>query len=489
MIDIVIPHYGDDELLERCLGSIEENVTVEHRVIVIDNNEENRGFAKACNAGIEQGDGEYVLLLNNDTVVPAGALARMQMIASADRRIAAVGPLSTAPAQWQWVHNVATWLGQSVPQDDYVTSDVRQFPGQLAFWCALIPRRALYDVGLLDEQFFMYAEDDDWCLRAQEAGYRLALDLGSVVMHHHRTHYSEEVQRIHEESFEKFKAKWADHLTTPPTVHVAVLQQGYIRAELAGHLLRVLRERNDLGQISWSFPFAVPIANNRNQIVLNALTGGQSDNLVEEWGAAKTDATPQEFLARFRNTDTDYLMMIDDDVVPYRNPLDLIPQMEERGIKIVGLPAPIIQYSKRPKAPVMWNVMNFVPEREPTPWQPINLDGTDQFLQVDAVGTGCIIIHRSVLEHPDLLAPFARKFNEFGVAVRGLDLWFCEKAQDAGFDVYTHTGYPCEHYWEVPIGLLAGIVKKHAPKDQGEVREPKGEAVRMEGLSVDNASE
>jgi GT2 family glycosyltransferase len=470
MIDIIIPHYGPDYLLHRCIRSIEASTQAEYNLIVVDNNERNRGFAKACNEGICSGTGDYVMLLNNDTVVPHGWLSRLQAVLECDPQIAAVGPLSTAPTQWQWVHNVASLLSVNLPANDFITSDVVKFPSQLAFWCVLIPRRVLNDVGLLDERFFMYCEDDDWCLCAHKAGYKLALDLATVVKHDHRKNYNAEVRRIHEGSFEKLQEKWSEYVIKPPNVYVAILNQGTVRIELANLLIHSLKPRPDLGNLALSFPNTKPIADNRNRIVLDFLTSDRVGKLLKYFVQAEA-TTPQEVLERFLTNEWDYLMMIDDDVVPYRDPLELIPAMQERQIKILGLPAPIVQYSVCPESPIFWNAMNYEPAREPEPWYPLNLAPDTGFQKVDAVGTGCIIIHRDVLLHPDLRKPFERGFNAFGVAVRGLDLWFCEKAQAAGFEVWTHTGYPCEHWWEVPLGRLSGLITVPSSDGQADRKE------------------
>lgn len=208
MFDIIIPHFGPQSLLERCLSSVITHTTLPHKLIIMDNNHRNNGFASSINMGIQLGSGTYTVLLNNDTIVCPDWLDSLWAVSRQDPKIAVVGPLSSASTQWQGVENVKKWLGIALPTSGYITSDEYQFPSRLAFWCVLIPRRFFDKVGLLDEQFFMYGEDDDWCLRAQEKGFRAALDLSIVVHHTHRTNYNAESQRHHHESRVRFKKKW-----------------------------------------------------------------------------------------------------------------------------------------------------------------------------------------------------------------------------------------------------------------------------------------
>lgn len=410
IVDIIIPHFGPQELLDRCLASIEANTRLPHRVTVIDNNRVNLGFSVACNQGIQQTDGEYVVLLNNDTEVPAGWLESMVRVAESEDKIAAVGPLSTAPTQWQWVHAVSTALKRNLPalvgttDDDYITD----FPRTLAFWCTLFPRWAFEEIGLLDEQFFMYAEDDDWCLRASKADYKLALDLSTVVTHRHRANRTPGIDRIHKESIERLKAKWADDLQIQPDVLIGVLNQGEIRTELAVRLLQINRQYPGFGRVDITFSEHKPTDNNRNMLVRRMLDEGY-----------------------------DYLVMCDSDTVFQRNPLELIAYDPD----VAGLATPIYNVKRNAAHPIYWNVGDYNGEN----WNPLILTGDEGLVEVGAVGTGCIIVARRVFEHPDMQAPFMRAWSEDGIVVRGSDFEFCQRARAAGFKIYVDTRYVADH--------------------------------------------
>lgn len=148
----------------------------------------NLGFAAGCNVGIRRAlemGADFVWLLNNDTIVDPEALQCLVSKAQRDRRIAAVGSaiyFMEEPHRLQaWGGGrVNFWLGRSrhflapVRDDtvDYITGA-----------SMLVSRAALESVGLLDEQFFMYWEDADFCFRLRKAKWKLAVAGDSKIWH------------------------------------------------------------------------------------------------------------------------------------------------------------------------------------------------------------------------------------------------------------------------------------------------------------------
>jgi GT2 family glycosyltransferase len=156
----------------------------------------NVGFAAGNNVGFRyvaaRGDADYVWLLNNDTVVAPSALRELVQRAETDPHCGAVGATllelhdpdcvqemgGGAASSWHGMVNV---IGRGRPASaprspalelDYVSGG-----------CALIRREVLTRVGLLDERFFLYAEDVDWGIRMREAGYTLRYAPGAHVWH------------------------------------------------------------------------------------------------------------------------------------------------------------------------------------------------------------------------------------------------------------------------------------------------------------------
>jgi GT2 family glycosyltransferase len=193
----------------KCLTSLERLTYRNFRVFVVDNDstddsvsqirhafpnvaiieaEKNLGFAAGCNLGIRralQEDAEYVWLLNNDTTVDPGALGAMVEMAEADPKVGAVGSAiySTVQADqllaWGGGY-INFWLGRSRHFLDSVPNNEIEF---LTGASLLLRRCALDSVGLLDEGFFMYWEDGDYCFRLRKAGWTLAVAGDSLVWH------------------------------------------------------------------------------------------------------------------------------------------------------------------------------------------------------------------------------------------------------------------------------------------------------------------
>jgi len=147
----------------------------------------NVGFARGCNIGIKHGNGHKVLLLNPDAVVPPGAIAKL--VAEMERypRTAAVGPQLTCESGSAQIGTQCfptlrsefarhcmpiakrlgiTELGNEQPNR---AGTVDWISGA----CMLLNAKALDELGLLDEGFFLYYEETDWCRRARQSGWNV----------------------------------------------------------------------------------------------------------------------------------------------------------------------------------------------------------------------------------------------------------------------------------------------------------------------------
>ena len=152
--------------------------------VVMLENSENLGFAEGNNVGIRyamERSMDYVMLLNNDTVVDAAMLTNLLDVAEKDPSVGIVGPkmLYFEPSDVIWcAGNRINWttgglirLQAEQPDGmaDEVLADVDYITG-----CGICLRRAVIEqVGMLDPRFFIYYEESDWCLRAQQTGWRV----------------------------------------------------------------------------------------------------------------------------------------------------------------------------------------------------------------------------------------------------------------------------------------------------------------------------
>jgi len=213
---IIILNWNSPQLTADCIRSLLAMDAKDYEVVVVDNGSSdgsaqwlprefpqitvlpqscNLGFAGGCNAGIRyalERNVEYILLLNNDTYVASDFIREMLSRMEGDAQIAVVCPkiyFADHPnVLWYAGGDFSLWTG-TPRHRGWKRIDQGQFDGNQviaqATGCAMLVRSdALRDVGLLDEQFWAYAEDLDWSLRFLEQGYRIALAPRAHVWHY-----------------------------------------------------------------------------------------------------------------------------------------------------------------------------------------------------------------------------------------------------------------------------------------------------------------
>jgi GT2 family glycosyltransferase len=225
MIDIVIVNYKSTDYLVRCLRSIyADPAGVPVQVYVQDNeslddigralaefpgvaltrNRDNLGFGKAVNQALRVSRGEYVVLLNPDTVVRPGFFKTSLEFMNANPRVAVMGPRiceengrlqnsarafptpltalfgrSSLMSRWFPKNPVTTRNLLSLQSDGVSPMNVDWISGA----CMIVRRSAIEQAGMLDERFFMYWEDADWCRRMWLAGWEVVYFPRPCVIH------------------------------------------------------------------------------------------------------------------------------------------------------------------------------------------------------------------------------------------------------------------------------------------------------------------
>jgi GT2 family glycosyltransferase len=161
--------------------------------ISIIENGTNLRFAGGNNVGIREALGrgaEYVLLLNNDTLVEADFLTRL-VEAAQETSAGFAGPKiyfeSDRKRFWYAGGRIEWWKGWishiGVREPDRGQYDRRSDTGYVTGCCVLASRGVVERIGLLDEAYFIYGEDADWSVRGSRAGFRLIYEPASIVYH------------------------------------------------------------------------------------------------------------------------------------------------------------------------------------------------------------------------------------------------------------------------------------------------------------------
>lgn len=173
----------------------------------------NTGFAGGNNIGIKASSGEYIFLLNSDTIVTKGWI-RGLVFHLADRKVGLVGPLTNSigneakiKVSYKNLKGIEGFANRLALENSGKSFEINN----LAFFCVAGRRSVWKKVGLLDERFqFGTFEDDDYCLRAKKAGYKL-LCAEDVFIHHFLGKTREKIQGmdyIFESNKQKFQDKW-----------------------------------------------------------------------------------------------------------------------------------------------------------------------------------------------------------------------------------------------------------------------------------------
>lgn len=252
-ISFLFVNYDSEDYLLRSLHSIiDDSVPVPYEIIVIDNaskeglplritsvwpgvrlliSEENLGFAKAANYGVRQARGKYVVLVNPDTLVYSGTIAKLYDFMENNPDAAGVSPQAFyTTGEHQPVARRFITLGyilfgrrsifhRFMPNNPftrrYLYSGIEHSPLPVEVEALIgafmfLRREAFLDVGGFDERFFFYAEDIDLCRRLHRKGWKIYLHPGARIIHFYggsrkRIHLFSEYHRM--KAFYKFFTK------------------------------------------------------------------------------------------------------------------------------------------------------------------------------------------------------------------------------------------------------------------------------------------
>ncbi len=215
-VSIIIPVFNALSLTRECIQSLSREIhSMPCEIIVVDNAstdgtpawleqeskvnpslqvltmKENLGFGPAVNMGVKSSRGEYVVILNNDTIPSRTWLLHLLEGMKRDSSIGILSPVTNYVGEGPQLDEAAKKLPADVERIDQYANEISDRsalvyePNRLVFFCVMIRRELIDLIGGLDEGYLMgNFEDDDYCLRARMAGFRLAIAQNAFVYHH-----------------------------------------------------------------------------------------------------------------------------------------------------------------------------------------------------------------------------------------------------------------------------------------------------------------
>jgi len=224
---IIIVNYNTALLTSACIKAIlKEDYSFDYEIVVVDNassddsvallrsdwpevkvinNEENLGLAAGVNIGIKESRGEYILVLNPDIVVLHDAIEKLVKYLDGHERVGMVGGKLLSPNgklqfscyrfyRLRTIVYRRTLLGKTKQgkkevsrflMKDYDHKKARDVDWLMGA-CLMVKREAVKEVEGMDETFFLYFEDVDWCRRFWESGWRVVYEPEAKFSHYHQ---------------------------------------------------------------------------------------------------------------------------------------------------------------------------------------------------------------------------------------------------------------------------------------------------------------
>tara|TARA_B100001029_G_C15062781_1_gene460110 strand:- start:5073 stop:6104 length:1032 start_codon:yes stop_codon:yes gene_type:complete len=218
MVSVVIPHYGGFDILKECIDSLSSSIYSKLEIIVVDNNSSdntiiqlkkkypqvklviskyNRGFAGGCNFGVKNALGEYILILNNDTIHEPGWINKLVSFMEKNKSVSSVQPKIKNYFNKQYFDYSGACGGFI---DKYcfpflrgrlfntIEKDEGQYDNKCKiFWAsgtAFLTRKEIFnEIGGFDETLFAHMEEIDFHWKCQLLGYEVWVDPSSVIFH------------------------------------------------------------------------------------------------------------------------------------------------------------------------------------------------------------------------------------------------------------------------------------------------------------------
>ena len=289
MVSVVIVSWNASDYLVRCLRSLSHEVCrFPMEIIVVDNGStddsavlvaelfphvhlirspENLGFARASNLGAVVGRGRYLCFVNSDVEVLPDCITRLVTYCEGEPGVGMVGPRIRGgdgklqrtcrgfPTIWNMTCRMLAldtlfprakaFTGYSLlhwPQDELRSVEVLSG----CFW--LVRQDALTTVGMLDESFFMYGEDLDWCLRFRKAGWTVVFLPEAEAVHHGGASSANAPVRFYVEKQRADLRYWAKHHSPAARAAYFLISCSHMVTRAVGYAVVGICRRHGAGE-------------------------------------------------------------------------------------------------------------------------------------------------------------------------------------------------------------------------------------------------
>lgn len=440
---VVIPVKGQRQYLEECIRSLCKYTATNWMLILIDNNDDEGGvkwakkycetkkipcitqkfsgmnLSKAWNVGVKKAqaaDAKFIAVINSDVVVYKDWWLKFDEMFGNDTD----GKIWMATPNGSRLEKPIDWEYQA----ERALANTTIQPTSQRGWF-MVFRALTFDpvvgVGLFDEQFKLWYGDTDMWIRLQNK-QRMPVVLHSVFIHHYESKTlnalsAEEKDALIDQDTKLFHDKWDPKPPTTehddrPGVTIAIPTMGTIRTELFNHMLNL-------------------IANESRYAITILTTAGKSFHDYAR------NTLVEEFLTK---TKDEWLVFIDDDIIPPNNFLDMLQHNEP----VVGAVA-YTYVNGNLQATIYKHISGkqYEPDRDTIAFSGLK--------EVDATGAACLAIKREVLEK--MKKPYFKfEFDpETGVRTFGEDFYFCAEAKKLGYKIYVDTSIVTDHMKELSM--------------------------------------
>lgn len=411
---LTIVHEGDEPGVSELLQQYKDKEIIGEEIDIVRSNPK-KGYVKAINIGVRNiidKEFDYLMLINSDIVATPGWMTKILEAFKENPRAGIVVPTYTESGGIQSIEKNKE-LGKYSKTTDFkgVCVCIKRVVFEELIESA--ERHQVEGGLLLDERYELGGGDDnDLALRCDMLGYENIVARESYIYHYNSASFREEFE--HDVNFSKkyashvhykFREKWKKDLGSKPRVMIAIPNfNGYIFNELAIRLIQWSHDQEIAMSLKF-YPFMAPLDNARNRAV--------KDFLEDYW---------------------DYLMFIDDDIVPPPQTLRTLLSSDKDVI------APLCLTLKPDDNNLFFPMPVAHRYDKNKQYRPYYGKGMEE---TDVITGGCFLVKREVFEKIE--RPFSFTYHRDGTVEYSEDFYFSQKCQEHGYKLYTHYDLICKH--------------------------------------------